>query len=337
MPAPDPKNPRSISELSFDVTRAPRDPRPPLAWAWSEMAERRRAWRWHWLTDPLMGTGKLAMHHLMRRMPASAASGVGAMLGPVAHRVNRSAPFLAHMRANTQKILGTDAAGADAVLADWWVNTGRIFAEFASVEKIAQASDTDALRQQLTALAERHGTIIFVSVHVGSWESLFGVLQRLMNRSVIGPYQPEPSRFSNRIVEESRKRRGIYAFPPGRRSAIYLSRFLTNGSAHGYFMIDEIHKGSSRFPQLGRPVSMESNAARAVKIAIRSGATLVPVVMPRRRGVDFDVRLFDPVPVSDGSSEEARIRATVRALNDVFEPVVRDELRQWYMLTTLNL
>jgi KDO2-lipid IV(A) lauroyltransferase len=337
MRPPAPKNPQSVADLPFDVTRAPRPPAPPLAWSWSARPGQRKAWRWYWLGDPLIGSGKVAMHHLMRALPSGVVSGLGGRLGRVAHRVYGRAPFLSQMRRNTQTLLGVDEGAANVLLADWWVNTGRIYAEFASVGKIARATRTEVLDRDLAALAERYGTVIFVSVHVGSWESLFGLLNTAMDRPVIGPYQPEASRFSNAVVEGSRKRRGVYAFPPGRRSAIHLSRFLGNGSAHGFFMIDEIHNGSSRFPLFGRPVAPGSNAARAVKLAIRSDAVLVPVIMPRRAGAAFDVRLFDPVPVVDAKTEWDTIRLTVRALNEVFEPVVKDDLRQWFMLTTLNL
>lgn len=332
-----PRKPQSVADLPFDVTRAPRPPAPPLDWAWSDKPQRRKDWRWYWLTEPLVGSAKLGMHHLMRRLPASTVSAVGARLGPLAHMAYRNAPFLSHMRMNAETILGVGSQDANEMLADWWVNTGRIYAEFAAVDKIARASRTDELAREFAALGKRHETIIFVSVHVGSWESLFGLLNLATDRPVVGPYQPEPSRFSNHIVEMSRKRRGIYAFPPGGKSAIYLSRFLSNGKAHGIFMIDEIHNGSSRFPLFGRPVSPGSNAARAVKLAIRTGGTIVPVVMPRRSGSSFDVRLFDPVPIADGKSEQEMIRSTVRALNAVFEPFVRDNLRQWFMLTTLNI
>lgn len=334
MPDTKSKKPQSIAELPYDVTRAPWPKGPPRAWARSKDPVQRRRWRWFWINEPVLGTGKLIMHHVMRFVPVSLASAVGTTLSRLSQRLYADAPFGRNVVAYPQKLVPEwDTAKARAVTDGWWRNTGRVYAEFAAVNRMGRRMARRAdVRDRLLALERAHENILFVSIHVGSWETIFATLDGVYDRPVVGPYQPEVSRFSNLIVEGARRRRGQYVFPPGQKSAILLSRFLRDRSAIGCFFIDEVDAGASHFPLFGRNVPMKTNAARAIKFARRAGAVIVPVALPRQSGARFDLRIFDPIEVSQDADEKAEIEAVIHKLNAIYEPFVVEHMNQWFML-----
>ena len=52
----------------------------------------------------------------------------------------------------------------------------------------------------LAAARAQGGPLIFVSMHLSTWEAVFAAAQQGIAAPNIGPFQPEPSRFTNRIV-----------------------------------------------------------------------------------------------------------------------------------------
>ncbi len=332
-------NPQSVADLPFVVTCAPEPKAPPLRWAYSKKPWQRKHWRWYFVKDPCMGALKYGMYHALRFIPVAWPSAVGACIAPFSQKLYRDMDFAQRISAN-MAVLNPASSETERQKAinSWWQNSGRIYAEFSAVEKLAaQQAQSKTLKTGITDATKAYENILFVSVHVGSWEVLFATLDLCLKPAVIGPYQPEASRFSNRIIEASRRRRNQFAFPPGQKSATYLSRFIKNKSAIGFFMIDEVSDDQIHFPLFGRAPVQSTNAARAVKIAMRSNALIVPIIMPRRSGTQFDVQILDPVEIRHSADDKDAVAETIQQLNQTLEPYVRAHLDQWYMLANLRL
>lgn len=332
-------NPQSIDDLSFDVTRAPRPNVPPLRWVVSKSRRQRSYWRWYFITDPILGVFKYSLTYALRFAPAAWPSAVGAGIARFSQKYYTNQEFSQRVCTNMAQLSqGSPKLETDRAVAEWWQNTGRIFAEFSSVEKLAvQQAKSIALKTTIANILKSHENVLFVSVHIGAWEVLFATLDLCVKQAIIGPYQPEASRFSNRIIEGSRRRRNQFAFPPGLISAMYISRFIKNRSAIGFFMIDEVSDDQIHFPLFGRAPSQSTNAARAIKIALRNNTVIVPVIMPRKSGTQFYTQFLEPINTANIAPDKDAITNLLQRLNFIFEPYVKENLEQWYMLARLKL
>lgn len=145
--------------------------------------------------------------------------------------------------------LAADTLALDRAETLWWTNTGRVFAEFSRLMDLwhggrIKIDGTD----NLVDVTESGTKVVLVSVHVGSWEAMVGIAKPALGVDLIGPNQPEPNRFSNRIIHEMRKRRRQYAFPPTAASTNYIRHLCGSGAASGVFMTDEVRDNQTRFP-----------------------------------------------------------------------------------------
>ncbi|MBD1545089.1 lysophospholipid acyltransferase family protein [Roseibium aggregatum] len=298
--------------------------------------------RRHWLRHPLQGSVNRIFHELLRFTPCEVTSGIGAVLSPLACWRYRDRKFARRIARNL-KTLAPDLCDTemhhDASLKAWWRNIGRTIAEFSSVNRfVPEGRITIEGMEILHAAPASGGPLIFVSMHLATWEAIFAAVQLELAPPNIGPFQPEPNRFTNRIVYNSRKRRNQYLFPPGQRSAYRLHRLLTGGGAASMtIFIDEVRDDQVHLPLFGRKAPDRGNAVVAIKLANASGGTLVPVYLTREKGARFRLHILPPVPKRPAPETPYPVPDTILKFNGIFEPLVLENIRQWYMLAELRL
>lgn len=175
------------------------------------------------------------------------------------------------------------------------------------------------------------------TVHLGTWEAIFVAIVKGLNRPFISVYQPQPSRFANRIVYRVRQRYGIKVFPPSQRTAQRLYRLVSGNYAHLLMFIDEERANQSHVPLFGRAVPKRGNAVNVVKLARVAKALFLPVSMLRVRGCRFRLTFMPPMELVETGDVKADIARNIERISDLFEPLVREHIEQWYMLAELRL
>jgi KDO2-lipid IV(A) lauroyltransferase len=278
---------------------------------------------------------KAGLHALLRRLPVGFAPAFGSAVAPLAQWLNRRRIFARRLAWNLA-CLHPQAPLSDAqALAGerlWWRGAGAMRAEYAVLERFR-----DAGRVTCEGPPPPSGQVIFVAVHLGPFELAFDMVLNGLGRSAVGTWQPEPSVLSNRIVSRLRWRYGLFAFPPGQRSARHLHRCVVGQGFDAILFVDEVRDRQVHLPAFGRPLPERGNAVLAVKLALRTGASIVPVHVLRQGGGRYRFVTGAPLSFDRSGGGGPALTAGVAAIDAAIEPLVRANLAQWYMLPELRL
>jgi KDO2-lipid IV(A) lauroyltransferase len=329
-----------VRDIPFSKTEASEPEPPPVRDLFGSAETRNPAWRFH-LFDRLTGGAVVGLDAVLRRLPLNWGPGLGAFLAGILRRLDRKRVYARRIAYNLAKLApggpldGRALADLDA---QWWRNAGMTKGEYSGVERYRAAGRlTLEGYETLTRMGLDKGQFIYVSVHLGSFEVLGDFVNNGLKRSCIGIWEPERNRFVNRLLSRLRLRYGMYVFPPGQRSARHIRRCVVDNGTDILCFVDEVRDRQSHLPTFGRPLPERCNAVNAVKLALRSGAPLVPIYMLREPGGRFRVRMHPPLPLD----REAPVdEAVVKALGEIdrfFDPIVRANLEQWWMLSEVRL
>jgi len=332
----------TLADIPFEETYPQEPEAPPFRDIWASDLAKRSWARLYWLKQPVEGRINQISHTLFRFIACDLGSGLAGRLSRLACWRYRNRIFAKRISRNLQvlapQLCNTPARHQTALLS-WWNNIGRTIAEFSVVNALwPKGRITLEGEENLAAARAQGGPLIFVSMHLSTWEAVFAASQQGIAPPNIGPFQPEPSRFTNRIVYGSRKRRNHYIFPPGQRSAFRLQRLLSGGGAASMtIFIDEVRDFQIHLPLFGRPPPDKGNAFVAVKLANSTGGTLLPVYLKRTRGARFKLVVLPPLAKVNAADRPYPLAATIMKFNDIFEPLVIENVEHWYMLGELRL
>jgi Kdo2-lipid IVA lauroyltransferase/acyltransferase len=304
---------------------------PPLASIFSGGIPGRQARR-YWLKDNLVNGIDLAVHFFLRVVPLDACSDAGARIGrfaiPRFHKV-----AVTRGRATLLRIL-PDATEEQrqALLERNWEAQGRLMTEFSALARpdAAMARITVHDLDNLTDAAAS-GPVILVGMHLGNWEIGSLILKSAGIRPHIN-YTPPKGRAKAWISRRIRARAGVAFLPPGAQGTRFAVKVLKEGKLVSMFC-DEGVSGKIRGPLFGRAPHQEGNLAVAVRLARLTGATICPWYNLRREGFSFDAFFLPPLmlPAQDKAGG-GDLAADIARLNAVIEPVIRENLGQWYFL-----
>lgn len=332
--------PIRLEEVAFAETLAEEPAAPPLRDLAAGDPDRRRDAKLHWLRHSKDGIFNTVFHHVLKRCPCGFVSGFGHALASPMRWSYRDKIFPKRIARNFRALTPgrwLDKAEQDIGLDRWWCNIARTISEFCIVNKLWKKARISVEGiEHLEAARRNGGPLIFTSMHLATWEALFVAIHEGLAGPSIGPFQPEPNRFKNRLVHAIRKERNQYLFPPGQRSAYRLHRLMASGHHSMTIFIDEVRDKQVHLPCFGRPAPRKGNAVVAVKIANSSGGTLVPVYMARTGPARFKIVILPPIDRPSGN-DPYDVADTVETLNEVFEPVVLANIEEWYMLSELRL
>ena len=101
--------------------------------------------------------------------------------------------------------------------------------------------------------------------------------------------------------------------------------------------VDEYTHGRVQAPSFGRPLTMDGNVARVIRLARLSGAAVVPAYALRTAGARFTVHFLPPLALQATPDREADIQANMAALDAAITPPVLKHIEQWYMLVDFRM
>jgi KDO2-lipid IV(A) lauroyltransferase len=304
-----------------------------MAWFRFGDAARWRAWRRHWLIDPLFGLIDYALHYGLRSGPIASCSAVGCALGVLAGRYRFHA-WDRRARDNLRRLRPELAEGRrlDAAMTRMWCQIGRVMTEFSVLDRFWPANRVTVRGSDAITAARAAGRpVIVMGLHLANWEIIAPTLTRLLE-PLYFVYQPPRNRFQHRIAVKVRHRCGAILLPPSLVSTRRAHRALVEERAALLMFVDELVGGRVNAPSFGRPLRARGNLANVVRLALASDAIVVPAYVERHAGTRFRVCFEPPVELLRAGDTDALLRENVRRLDALITPIVLARLDQWLML-----
>jgi Kdo2-lipid IVA lauroyltransferase/acyltransferase len=309
---------------------------PPLRWLASATAEQRQAaWR-YWVRDTTMGLLNTGLHYGLRHLPVDACSSLGSLMGGLArYRM----PYKAELgRKSWIKLRPqeSDPASVAAAQKRLWKQIGRSVAECSVLDKLWDQGRIKVEGAEHLATARAAGKrVIVAAVHLANWEAIGRALIGLGYKgSAI--YEVPENRFEHRIVQQFRNRYGGKLVPQGSSGAraAYRTLFEMDGLL---LSIDDIAGEHVTWPAFGRKLNHEGNIAFVARLANLADSEIVPAYCQRQNErAELIVRFLPPLDLARTGNRRADLAANVDTINAVFEPIVRDNLDQWYYANAIK-
>ena len=174
---------------------------------------------------------------------------------------------------------------------------------------------------------ERKGAAMFVSAHIGAWQ-ITNLLSLEYGLTISTIYAPESNETLRNMMLDLRKSLGVglISTDAGVRP---LMKELAAGHSVGMAMDTRLDTGKL-LPYFGRDALTNTTAAR---LALRSGAALLPIRGVRLPGNRFRICLYDPLVSEqpDSPLDEQAAELTVQ-INRYFEQWIRESPEQWICL-----
>lgn len=275
----------------------------------------------------------LALFGAFRRLPTPVVSGLGAGLGRVL-AARRAPEAVARARAAIAQLRpDLSAAEQAALLARAGENIGRLLAELARLDRLWDEGRIETVGEEIALAAAASGRpVIAITCHTGNWEVVASAAQAFrLPLAVV--YRPPQSAMERRLVAEVRARTGARLLPPGLGSAVEALRILEGRQEILGLFIDEVARGEVMGPRFGRGVSRRGNMAVAVRLALRTGADILPVWSERLEGARFRITVLPALALRrEGAEEAALVAENLPVLDAALEAWVRPRLDQWYGL-----
>ncbi|MDH5170798.1 MAG: lipid A biosynthesis acyltransferase [Gammaproteobacteria bacterium] len=187
------------------------------------------------------------------------------------------------------------------------------------LEFVIQPLAAELIRQKRAA--------VYVCAHVGAWQvtNLLS-LQYGLNISII--YAPESNAVLRDMMLNLRQSFGVKLIPSD-AGVRPLLKELAAGNSIGMAIDTRLDTGKL-LPYFGRDALTNTTAAR---LALRSGAALLPIRAERLPGSRFRITVYDPVTseLPDATPDEQAIGLTVQ-INRYFEDWIREYPEQWICL-----
>lgn len=263
---------------------------------------------------------------LFRLAPIDTASDVGAWLlrriGPLGgvHRIalrNLEIAFPEMRGAERERLLG-----------EQWAQTGRTFAEFGLIDRIA--ADTSRLEvvgfERLQAIAAERRPSVLVSGHFANWEVMAAVIVRAGITCQV-TYRAANNPYVDLAIIESRRRYGVSLFAPkGGDGSRELLAALKRGESVA-LLNDQKFNGGVAAPFFG---VICHTAPGPTRLGLRTGGVLQPMSVRRLKGARFRVTIHEPITLEQTGDRTADIRAGVEQVNAFVEARVREAPEDWF-------
>lgn len=276
-------------------------------------------------------------HQVLRWLPIPWVSGLAVLSGNliVLYVVVRGRLWFRRIATNISKLTGEqDPKKLRRSQTDVICNVQRAHFEFALLDRLFRSTRFQVHGSEHIVAAKK--PIVFVGAHLGNWELQIQALVREGLRfSVL--YEPPESPSHLRIAMERRegvtgKHVGIRWIASSKVAMRELIRTLDKGDSI-WMAIDELKHDLVWGPALGRKLPYAGNRMMAARLAIRAGATVIPVRSRRLEGTRFEVSFGAPLEVPMSGDPNGDARALADRILDAIEPWVLEDLTQWYLMS----
>lgn len=202
-------------------------------------------------------------------------------------------------------------------------NVGRTIVEIYSgadfIGRVRNIPLTGPGAAALEAAHRENRPVILATGHFGNYDVARAALIARGYR-VGALYKPMKNPLFNAHYLKAISTIGTPLFPRGNRGLAEMVRFLKSGGMLGLLM--DQHMGH------GAPLTFFGETAftatSAADLALKYHAEVIPIYGVRQKnGLDFDIVVESPIPVSDPAT-------MTQAINDSLEALVRTHMEQWF-------
>lgn len=273
-----------------------------------------------------------ALFLALKAMPVSLCSAVGAALSPAARLTHAAA----HRDAKTlfaalRLDWANDPAALEAAVRRLWACTGRTYAEFAISHRLVRSGRVAIENVETIDRAMASGRpVIVIFVHTGNWElSGMQLAYRYPGRGV-AIFDPPKQESRAAIVWSVRRQMPVDLIPMSRMIWRHALTRLRQPGGVLWVPADEFN-GRVAAPFFGRPLRIDGNLGKIARLALRTGAIVVPFYGERHPGLRFTTHVLEPLTFSGTPDDDYAVLAAVQAMDAALTPAVIRMLDQWYM------
>jgi KDO2-lipid IV(A) lauroyltransferase len=177
--------------------------------------------------------------------------------------------------------------------------------------------------EAVESLLSRGQGVVLATAHFGNWELVAAQCIRLgWQGCVVARDANDPA--TAQLINSARGSAGVRVL--AREQIRDMVRTLRQGSFLGILPDQHALSGGIWVDFLGRPASTFTGPAR---LAMRTGAAIVPCFGRRRPDDGIDVYFLQPLDLPRTDDHEADVRAATQMLNQAFGDEIRRHPEQW--------
>lgn len=226
---------------------------------------------------------------------------------------------------------GASEAQIAAMLDAQWDNTGRTFAEFPLLGRIRVFDEKSRVTvigmDKLKAAFAQGKGVVLISGHFANWEIMAATFSQA-DLPVRVTYRPTNNPYFDKRIRQQRAKYGIDLMVPksGPRGAKELIEALRSGDGVALLNDQKFNEGIS-VPFFGLPAM---TAPGPTRLSMKTGAPLVPMIVRRKNGAQFEVEIYDPIEVPQTGDRSADIEAGVLKVTQWVEDEIRKAPADWF-------
>ncbi len=238
-----------------------------------------------------------------------------------------------HIARTNMKLAFPDASEAqiDQWLKQSWNQMGRTFGEFPLLHKFSTSQATPRIEvvglEHFEKLKKSGKGAVLVAGHFANWELLAaGFLQAGLPVRVT--YRPTNNPYFDKRILKQRAANGVTLMVPksGPKGAKELIGALRSGTSVA-LMNDQKFNTGLEIPFFGVPAMTAPGPAR---LAMQTGAPLIPMSITRTSGASFRVTIHEEIPIANTGNRAEDIKATVIKITEFIENQIRAHPTDWF-------
>lgn len=183
------------------------------------------------------------------------------------------------------------------------------------------------ISEETRAHIEAGHPIVFVCAHIGPWQ-LTNLISLHCGLNISTVFAAESNPAMRDTMLQLRQSFGVNLIPTD-AGVRPLLKELQQGNSIGLAMDTRLDTGEL-IPYFGREALTNTSAAR---LALRTGAVLVPIRAQRLGQAQYKVTAYDPLSIDEPElSRDEMATALSRRINEVFEGWITENPEQWICL-----
>lgn len=253
---------------------------------------------------------------------------VGKLVGFIGPKTSKH-----HIARTNMKLAFPDADDVqiDAWLAESWNRMGRTFGEFPLLGRIKvfdEKSNVEVVGLDILEKlkANKKGAVL-ISGHFANWELMAAVFSQA-KLPVRVTYRPTNNPYFDKRIRSQRAAYGIELMvaKSGPKGAKELIRALRSGDSVALLNDQKFNEGIE-IPFFGHGAM---TAPGPTRLAMQTGAPLIPMSIVRTSGVNFRVTIHEAIEPVNTGNRTADIRATVIKITEFIEDQIRTNPTDWF-------
>lgn len=284
-------------------------------------------WRKLSLRQLLEGGVIFGFYGLLRLLPTDLCSALGGFLG------RTLGPRLRQMNKSLLKnisLLRPEASKEEQeqLACRYWDHMGRTIAEVAALHELRKSERIEIQGKEHYEKAKETGRpLLFLAIHTGNYELVGPQLMEVLGHRGFNVYGEHNHLFLNKIFKRIRSPYKEYLVSERERFAF---KKIYQGLLQGWGLITALDDTTRSYPSFGRNLPSRNNLERAIRIAKRTNAILIPTYCLRKKGAHFAIHILPHIEPDFTDFNEEKMAEAIKPIDQLMGSIVRQHIDQWY-------